>query len=192
MNKTESEQLGRSMVEMLGVLAIIGVLSVGGIAGYSKAMEKYNLNKLRDQFFQILHNLTTAVASGQETTQLANNNVIDALHILPQEMGKAKDCRHALGGRCYVVGVGSGYDITIRLQDLPQKACVEMSTLDLTSYSGTIYINASNRIEIDPSTCVTEDGEKTCTGSKLRSVPQAVKECRGKLNAVVFMFSSKL
>ena len=27
---------GRSMIEMLGVLAIIGVLSVGGIAGYSK------------------------------------------------------------------------------------------------------------------------------------------------------------
>ncbi len=32
-------QLGRSMIEMLGVLAIIAVLSVGGIAGFSKAME---------------------------------------------------------------------------------------------------------------------------------------------------------
>ena len=37
-------QCGRSMIEMLGVLAIIGVLSVGGIAGYSKAMEKWKLN----------------------------------------------------------------------------------------------------------------------------------------------------
>ena len=37
--------LGRSMIEMLGVLAIIGVLSVGGIAGYSKAMEKFKINK---------------------------------------------------------------------------------------------------------------------------------------------------
>ena len=36
---------GRSMVEMLGVLAIIGVLSVGAIAGYNKAMTKYKLNK---------------------------------------------------------------------------------------------------------------------------------------------------
>ena len=33
-------QCGRSMVEMLGVLAIIGVLSVGAIAGYSSAMTK--------------------------------------------------------------------------------------------------------------------------------------------------------
>ena len=38
-------QSGRSMIEMLGVLAIIGVLSVGGIAGYSKAMEKWKINK---------------------------------------------------------------------------------------------------------------------------------------------------
>ena len=39
------ENTGRSMVEMLGVLAIIGVLSVGAIAGYSKAMMKYKLNQ---------------------------------------------------------------------------------------------------------------------------------------------------
>ena len=39
---------GRSMIEMLGVLAIIGVLSVGGIAGYSKAMMKYIVNKTID------------------------------------------------------------------------------------------------------------------------------------------------
>ena len=38
-------QQGRSMIEMLGVLAIIGVLSVGGIAGYSKAMEMWRINK---------------------------------------------------------------------------------------------------------------------------------------------------
>ena len=38
-------QYGRSMIEMLGVLAIVGVLSVGAIAGYQKAMFKYKLNK---------------------------------------------------------------------------------------------------------------------------------------------------
>lgn len=39
-------QAGRSMVEMLGVLAIIGVLSIGGIAGYRIAMEKYKINEV--------------------------------------------------------------------------------------------------------------------------------------------------
>ncbi|MBE6446843.1 MAG: hypothetical protein E7021_05535 [Alphaproteobacteria bacterium] len=37
---------GRSMVEMLGVLAIIGVLSVGGIYGYTVAMKKYKANEI--------------------------------------------------------------------------------------------------------------------------------------------------
>ncbi len=39
---------GRSMVEMLGVLAIIGVLSIGGIAGYTTAMNRYRANEVID------------------------------------------------------------------------------------------------------------------------------------------------
>ncbi len=46
---------GRSMVEMLGVLAIIGVLSVGAIAGYSKAMFKYKLNKHAEQMNTVIN-----------------------------------------------------------------------------------------------------------------------------------------
>ena len=49
------ENTGRSMVEMLGVLAIIGVLSVGAIAGYSKAMMKYKLNKQAEQISWLLN-----------------------------------------------------------------------------------------------------------------------------------------
>lgn len=45
MTKIES---GRSMVEMLGVLAIIGVLSIGGIAGYTMAMNRYRANEIID------------------------------------------------------------------------------------------------------------------------------------------------
>ena len=48
------ENIGRSMVEMLGVLAIIGVLSVGAISGYSKAMMKYKLNKLTSEYNYII------------------------------------------------------------------------------------------------------------------------------------------
>ena len=46
---------GRSMVEMLGVLAIIGVLSVGAISGYSKAMMKYKLNKHAEQMNTVIN-----------------------------------------------------------------------------------------------------------------------------------------
>lgn len=42
-------QDGRSMVEMLGVLAVIGVLSVGGIAGYNSAMKKHRANEILNE-----------------------------------------------------------------------------------------------------------------------------------------------
>ena len=40
----KTNESGRSMVEMLGVLAIIGVLSVGGVAGFNLAMNKHCAN----------------------------------------------------------------------------------------------------------------------------------------------------
>lgn len=40
------QENGRSMIEMLGVLAIIGVLSVGGIAGYTTAMRSHRANEI--------------------------------------------------------------------------------------------------------------------------------------------------
>ena len=46
----KQNQYGRSMIEMLGVLAIVGVLSIGGIAGYSKAMEMWKVNKLVNEY----------------------------------------------------------------------------------------------------------------------------------------------
>ena len=50
-------QSGRSMIEMLGVLAIIGVLSVGGIAGYSKAMEKWKENKVIGEYSYLIQGI---------------------------------------------------------------------------------------------------------------------------------------
>ena len=46
MNLKHKNEDGRSMVEMLGTLAIIGVLSIGAIAGYSYGMNKYKANTI--------------------------------------------------------------------------------------------------------------------------------------------------
>ena len=42
---------------MLGVLAIVGVLSVGGIAGYSKAMMKWKINKMIEDYTMLMTGL---------------------------------------------------------------------------------------------------------------------------------------
>ncbi len=80
---------GRSMVEMLGVLAIIGVLSVGAIAGYSKAMTKYKLNKQAEQISSILDyvNIHLDDFKRSKTTISANMlPLLKKLNVIPQEM----------------------------------------------------------------------------------------------------------
>ena len=87
---------GRSMVEMLGVLAIIGVLSVGAIAGYSKAMMKYKLNKQAEQLTQILFSLEHyREMLGRDRNNIANNysviTMLIKLNAIPLEMIKPND-----------------------------------------------------------------------------------------------------
>ena len=81
------------MVEMLGVLAIIGVLSVGGIAGYSKAMHQWRLNKQSDQLFQILQAAWTYMYQIYPTTNSSTNVTPQfyAINAIPREMQKTNN-----------------------------------------------------------------------------------------------------
>ena len=56
-------QSGRSMIEMLGVLAIIGVLSIGGLAAYNTAMDRYAANEILD-FARMAQLAATEAANG--------------------------------------------------------------------------------------------------------------------------------
>ena len=81
---------GRSMIEMLGVLAIIGVLSVGGIAGYSKAMEKFKVNRVVDDFNMLIMNILEHRDSfekiSNKETQLTN--IIWDMNLVPANWKK--------------------------------------------------------------------------------------------------------
>lgn len=61
----KANEQGPSMVEMLGVLAIIGVLSIGGIAGYTMAMNRYKANQLLD----LASKISVAARTAQSTTK---------------------------------------------------------------------------------------------------------------------------
>ena len=65
------------MVEMLGVLAIIGVLSVGGIAGYSKAMLKHKMNEHR----VMLNSLINTLFMYADKVISFNNNSTESVNI---------------------------------------------------------------------------------------------------------------
>lgn len=71
-------QFGRSMIEMLGVLAITGVLLIGGISGYSKAMSVYKLNKWIYQIREMIANARILYINQKAFGEKVGDNMLDA------------------------------------------------------------------------------------------------------------------
>lgn len=155
---------GRSMIEMLGVLAIVGVLSVGGIAGYSKAMNKFKTNKISDQVQMISTNIRTLFSS-QRTYSGLNNGVAVAAGLVPGEMYNASSASKAqaegadfeitnsFGGQVYIgtadsAATGDEMAFVIAFNGIPQSSCVSIATTDWGGDVGSglaaMYIDASD------------------------------------------------
>lgn len=105
-------QYGRSMIEMLGVLAIIGVLSVGGIAGYSKAMMKFKVNKWLNDVVTTIANFNTFYMNSKKYSDIDDKDLTDffeELKIVPENM-LDKQNRDVFGSRLvilsHIAGVG--------------------------------------------------------------------------------------
>ena len=130
-----SEQSGRSMVEMLGVLAIIGVLSVGGISGYSKAMAKFKMSKAMDQMSMMVANIRTTYASMATYTGLSTATAREyGLASRDMFAAKSTDLVNAFGGNVLIGAVNNnsitdtGFAITYN--GLDKEACMGLATAD--------------------------------------------------------------
>ena len=76
-----TNESGRSMVEMLGVLAIIGVLSIGGIAGYTLAMNRYRANEILNAAALVSIAATSARGGVGDNADLSAIGGIDTLSL---------------------------------------------------------------------------------------------------------------
>ncbi len=141
----KNEQAGRSMVEMLGVLAIIGVLSIGGISGYSKAMAKFRVNKTMDQISMLVMNIRT-LYSGNVNYDGLNDKVAIQMGIIPRDMlpsgtteATASKIINAYQGEVKVgaanVG-GANRSFFVTYSGLTREACVAIATADWGSQAG--------------------------------------------------------
>ena len=127
-----TNESGRSMVEMLGVLAIIGVLSVGGIAGYSMAMSKFKITKTIDQVQTIITNLRTLYASQRTYTALTSSTAYN-MGILTDETYDGTNGLNPFGGEItFGIGTtaGANRSFTIEYDGLTAEACVKLATAD--------------------------------------------------------------
>lgn len=141
----KKEQSGRSMVEMLGVLAIIGVLSVGGIAGYSKAMAKFKTSKALDQVSMTVANVRTLYSgqpnySGLTTAIAIQMGAIGAEMLSGQSATSASVAYNAFNGSVTInattVSGRTNAGFALVFSGLSKEACVQMASSDWGSGSG--------------------------------------------------------
>ena len=209
-------QTGRSMIEMLGVLAIIGVLSVGGLVGYSKAMERYRVNETINQITYIVQNtrdlfktqpnlyygLSFDDSKSMSDTEHPNRKLDDKAKIFPTSLVK-NDYKDLFGGTITFYASGKfsredGKAFVIMFEQIPQEACIELATRDWQSGLGlvamkvrgsTTSINIQNSL-LGRCTSSYKQGEVVICGKDMPlSIEQAVKACDiKKVNWIAWKF----
>ena len=107
LNKQLTSESGRSMVEMLGVLAIVGVLSIGGVAGYQYAMNKHRANTILYEVSEMAVTGSGQLLAGNELTLNEFGTHIDGIY----EFGFEGDYS------------GTQSDFSIIVYDIPQAVC---------------------------------------------------------------------
>lgn len=130
---------GRSMIEMLGVLAIVGILSVGGIAGYSKAMMKVKNDRLVAQMSELVMNIRNSFLQQKTYKNITNKLLID-IGAVPKDMydplqsASNGEITHALGGKTYIFPSTNVSDKELAFEifavGLDKYSCIALVTMD--------------------------------------------------------------
>lgn len=199
-----SEQSGRSMVEMLGVLAIIGVLSIGGVAGYSKAMAKYKINKTLDQVSLLITSVRTAYGN-QNSYRGLNTEYAIMAEMVGNDMtlGSESTIQNAYQGSVTISALdAAGKECTavtdgtycpmfgVIFNKVDKLACATIASSDWggSASSGLYAIQISTEDQDFSADLADADGTHTwASADQAKKLPvdyaQALTECTGGLSA---------
>ncbi len=196
-------QSGHLMIEMLGVLAIIGVLSVGGLVGYSKAIGRYRVNETINQITHIVQNTRNLFRNQNDlygglsfdtvtmsTTNYVNRILADKAKIFPTSIVK-NDYKNLFGGDIAFYADGKftendGKAFILSFYGIPQEACIELATRDWQSGLGLVAIKITgsrtgyNIQESYIDNCITQQKTGTtiiCGKNMPASIGQATSSC---------------
>lgn len=129
----KTNQLGASMVEMIGVLGIISVLSVGIIATITKIYDRYQQSTIITQIRDLQKNIRVRFASMADYRDLSKTNAVEQLvkeRVIPSNMVSGNKLYHAYNGPVKISG--TQYDYTIKFSDIKKGGCVDLLTLSWT------------------------------------------------------------
>ena len=153
---------GRSMIEMLAVLVLVGLVGIGALHAYTKAMERYHINATINDITQIVTN--TRYAFGQldsrgygsmdfnvksmQDKNYTNRKVADKLGIFPEHI-RRNDYLNSYNGKIQYFPDGmykndDGKAFLVEFYGIPREACIEIVTKDWNSNLGLIAMKVKS------------------------------------------------
>ena len=130
-HQLDVRQNGRSMMEMLGVLAIVGILTILGIWSYSSAMSRYRVNKTISQMAEITYNIRDFLYIYGNNYKEMNNLTAIQYGLVPENMITNRSMgtiKNVYGGD--VVISGTDGDFSIEFLNISDDALIKISTAD--------------------------------------------------------------
>lgn len=210
----QNEQ-GRSMIEMLGVLAIVGVLSVLGLAAYNKAISKHKSNQTIQYIAQIAQQTRIAFGSQRNYTGLGSSvdeirNVMFTADLAPKEMLVNIDengeyvepyiFKNPFKGEVSMriadqSIVNDRMAFIIRFENLPKAACIDIATSvwGNAGSSGFVGLTINQANTLLAPTCVSSPREQKesavhCGKKSVMSAVAAANACLQHGNYIEFKF----
>ena len=137
----KANEFGRSVVKILGILILIGILCVAGIAKYNEVRYENNLNVSKEQMATIADNIRKAYSSRRNYDNLNNETAI-ALGVIPEDMITddhrivdalgaeiAISATNSLsGGHCDATEFSPCDSFAIKITGMPKKQTIDFAT----------------------------------------------------------------
>lgn len=164
---------GRSMIEMLGVLAIIGVLTVGSLSIIGKARQQYTITQILSETTTLASNARKMTCDydsdyGSYTNMLYRSDAYPDGVTVEKDNGKATKFILTSDTELAIESVNDNAAFQVILSNIPSPACVAVMTADWNSNG---LISASAGV----------DGEGTAKTVELDNAATACSSASPKL-----------
>lgn len=119
-----SNESGRSLIEMLGTIGIITMITVGAISGAGTSWTFWKANQTHEQVMEIIQGISDIYSWNRDGWVSANFNEIP---LLCKDAGfsscdDSNNIKLSLGSFKSIVGSNGGRTLTITIEDIPYKA----------------------------------------------------------------------
>ena len=155
---------GRSMIEMIGVLVIVGVLSVGVLLTFGKAMDRYRINTMINDVTEVVRNTRNAFnlhdsrgyksldfqVKAMSTANYKNRTIADKLKLFPDAIAR-NNYKNVYDGdiQYFVDGAYANDDgkaFVLEFYGVPTDACIELVTKNWQTGLGLIAMKVKGSV----------------------------------------------